>query len=494
MKSIKQFFFLPISCLLLTSFTNRRTTSASFDGKAYNSKEQRDFSSSTEEEIKSYYNYDVVSHQKGQTRKKSLYDIISKDNTFVSYSSSSGKGVGTWYKITDRNWELSRKIDSATYRFADDDAIVDGKPVLYETRMYFEDTTTESKQINGNVNSFTKNAAITAIDWSKKECPSAKSSLGNTIQMDKEHVWVKSHGFPPQKNRDPVKGAGTDLHHLRAADHATNNAHNDLYYGEVKDHAQAKTIYCIYADGTREVSGWIGNTEQGEKCFEPTDRWKGDVARALLYRGVRYSNYKDTNTEAEPYLELTDDITKQDDNEHYHGVFHNLSTFLKWNKEDKPDTYEKKRNDRIYKNVQNNRNPFVDFPDWADLVYDSSDPGEKPGEGGGSENPSASTETPSTPGTSASSGQTSQESPSVPEEKPSDADSSLTNSSTSDSGGKLEFNGLFGLSKSQTLILVAVASIVLVLVAITIVLIRQKKKPKKKKPSYNKRRNSKNKK
>lgn len=155
MKPIKKLLCLPISFLLLSSFTNRKAATTSFDGKAYNSKEKMDFTSSTEEEIKSYYNYDVVSKQKGQTRKKSLYDIISKDNTFVPYSSS-GKDVGEWYKITDRNWELSREIDPATYHFADDDAIVDGKPVYYETRMYFEDTTTESKQINGNVNSFTK--------------------------------------------------------------------------------------------------------------------------------------------------------------------------------------------------------------------------------------------------------------------------------------------------------------------------------------------------
>lgn len=489
MKPMKKLLCLPISFLLLSSFTNRKAATTSFDGKAYNSKEKMDFTSSTEEEIKSYYNYDVVSKQKGQTRKKSLYDIISKDNTFVPYSSS-GKDVGEWYKITDRNWELSREIDPATYHFADDDAIVDGKPVYYETRMYFEDTTTESKQINGNVNSFTKKTDISAIDWANKECPAA-SVLGNTIQMDKEHVWVKSHGFPPQKGKNPVKGAGTDLHHLRAADHSTNNAHNDLYYGEVKDHANAKTIYCIYADGTKEISGWIGNNEQGEQCFEPTDRWKGDVARALLYRGVRYSDYQTTNTEAEPYLELTDDITKQDENEHYHGVFHNLSTFLKWNKKDLPDAYEKKRNDRIYKNVQNNRNPFVDFPSWADLVYDSSYPGENPGEGGGSENPSTPSETPSSPTTEE---KPSQEVPKPSSEKPTDINSSANSSNTSDSNRKWEFNGLFGLSKQQTLILIAVASVVLVLLAVTILLVRQKKKSKKKKKSYNKRRNSKNKK
>jgi hypothetical protein len=92
--------------------------------------------------------------------------------------------------------------------------------------------------------------------------------------------------------------------------------------------------------------------------------------RALFYMATRYSSEKETNTEAEPYLKLTDDNTLSDDNTHYHGVFHNLSTFLEWNETDPVDSYEKHRNNLIYKNVQNNRNPYVDHPEWVRRVYD----------------------------------------------------------------------------------------------------------------------------
>jgi hypothetical protein len=44
------------------------------------------------------------------------------------------------------------------------------------------------------------------------------------------------------------------------------------------DHATATVVYCYYADGTKEVSGWKGKTAKGEDAFEPTDQWKGDVA------------------------------------------------------------------------------------------------------------------------------------------------------------------------------------------------------------------------
>ena len=50
MKPIKKLLCLPISFLLLSSFTNRKASTTSFDGKAYNSKEKMDFTSSTEED------------------------------------------------------------------------------------------------------------------------------------------------------------------------------------------------------------------------------------------------------------------------------------------------------------------------------------------------------------------------------------------------------------------------------------------------------------
>ena len=52
---MKKLLCLPISFLLLSSFTNRKASTTSFDGKAYNSKEKMDFTSSTEEEIKSIF-------------------------------------------------------------------------------------------------------------------------------------------------------------------------------------------------------------------------------------------------------------------------------------------------------------------------------------------------------------------------------------------------------------------------------------------------------
>lgn len=49
-----------------------------------------------------------------------------------------------------------------------------------------------------------------------------------------------------------------------------------------------------------------------------------------------------------------------------------LSALLKWNELDPPSREEKLRNDRICKLYQHNRNPFIDHPEYANLIWKSS--------------------------------------------------------------------------------------------------------------------------
>lgn len=46
-----------------------------------------------------------------------------------------------------------------------------------------------------------------------------------------------------------------------------------------------------------------------------------------------------------------------------------LSTLLEWNEVDPPSREEKLRNERICKVYQHNRNPFVDNPEYANLIW-----------------------------------------------------------------------------------------------------------------------------
>ena len=81
----------------------------------------------------------------------------------------------------------------------------------------------------------------------------------------------------------------------------------------------------------------------------------------------------ETLSKEEPYLSFCNpEDMKEDDNTTFIGYHHNLETYLKWNKLDPVSKYEFHRNNLIYKNVQKNRNPFIDYPSLADKVFGSN--------------------------------------------------------------------------------------------------------------------------
>ncbi|MFE5278758.1 endonuclease I family protein, partial [Bacillus cereus] len=94
------------------------------------------------------------------------------------------------------------------------------------------------------------------------------------------------------------------------------------------------------------------------QSWEPPDRVKGDVARMLFYMAVRYES--DDRVD----LELNDSLNNG--STPYHGK---LSVLLQWHEQDPVDDYERNRNDVIYEKWQHNRNPFIDYPEWAEDIW-----------------------------------------------------------------------------------------------------------------------------
>ena len=45
-----------------------------------------------------------------------------------------------------------------------------------------------------------------------------------------------------------------------------------------------------------------------------------------------------------------------------------LSTLLQWHAEDPVDAYEKRRHEVVV-DYQENRNPFIDHPEWAEAIW-----------------------------------------------------------------------------------------------------------------------------
>lgn len=165
----------------------------------------------------------------------------------------------------------------------------------------------------------------------------------------REHVWAKSHG-----NFGTKSGAGTDVHALRPCDVTVNSARNNRWF------AECSTEY-IDRDG---ATG--SYTSSSQWVWKPNDKVKGDVARMIFYMATRYEG-----NGSEPDLEVVDSIPSN--NKTSAPVHAKLSDLLLWNAQDPVDDWERNRNDIIYNDYQHNRNPFIDHPEFAELIWDITD-------------------------------------------------------------------------------------------------------------------------
>lgn len=161
---------------------------------------------------------------------------------------------------------------------------------------------------------------------------------GNVGDWNREHTWAKSHG-----DFGTSRGAGTDIHHLRPTDVQVNGARGNLDF----DYGGSKVSGC---DGCLRTAN----------SFEPPDRVKGDVARMLFYMAVRYEPGDAVDLELNELL--------NNGSAPYHGK---LSVLLEWHEQDPVSDWERQRNDKI-QDIQGNRNPFVDHPEWAESIWDAS--------------------------------------------------------------------------------------------------------------------------
>lgn len=128
--------------------------------------------------------------------------------------------------------------------------------------------------------------------------------------------------------REPMKG---DLHHLFTCEVRCNSYRGNHPFFDFPEFGETMSDRC-------------GKLSQDK--FEPS-AGKGAVARATLYFLLRYPG------EIDP----TEKEYKQE----------SLKTLLQWHNSYPVTEYEKHRNMAIFEN-QGNRNPLIDFPDWADKI------------------------------------------------------------------------------------------------------------------------------
>jgi hypothetical protein len=99
--------------------------------------------------------------------------------------------------------------------------------------------------------------------------------------------------------------------------------------------------------------------------FEPIDEFKGDVARAYFYMATRYENdiasWENANDGSIPTFDGSSD-----------EVFENwmVDMLIDWHENDPVSQKEIDRNVDAY-NFQGNANPFIDHPEYVDMIWGS---------------------------------------------------------------------------------------------------------------------------
>jgi endonuclease I len=90
--------------------------------------------------------------------------------------------------------------------------------------------------------------------------------------------------------------------------------------------------------------------------FEPTDSFKGDLARVFFYMSVRYG-LEDENWDSSFAVEGASIEQWEED------------VLRAWHIMDPVSEKEIQRNEAVF-GIQGNRNPFVDHPEWVCLIGD----------------------------------------------------------------------------------------------------------------------------
>lgn len=134
---------------------------------------------------------------------------------------------------------------------------------------------------------------------------------GNPLRWNREHVWPQSKLGSASKS---------NIHNLKPSDVDINSSRGNYPF--------------VNGSGSygRVGSGWYPGNED-----------KGDIARIIFYMVTHYS-----------HLSI--------------NTMGSLPVLIQWHNDDPVDAFEVNRNNVIY-SEQNNRNPFIDYPEFVDLIW-----------------------------------------------------------------------------------------------------------------------------
>lgn len=157
--------------------------------------------------------------------------------------------------------------------------------------------------------------------------------------------YNREHSFPQSWFND-ASPMNTDLFHIYPSDGYVNGKRSNYPFGEVLDASWSSSNGC-------EV-GYCSFTGYSGTVFEPIDEYKGDFARTYFYMMTRYMDLVSG---------WNSDMLSGNDMASWAREL-----LLEWDAADTVSQKETDRNNAVFQ-IQNNRNPFIDMPEFTGLIW-----------------------------------------------------------------------------------------------------------------------------
>jgi endonuclease I len=185
-------------------------------------------------------------------------------------------------------------------------------------------------------------------------------SGGGGVEGD---CYSREHSFPKSwfNDNSPMT---TDIFHVVPADQYVNNHRSNYPYGVVN--APSWTSLNGSKVGPCAAAGYTGTV------FEPIDAYKGDFARIYFYMATRYQNLIASWPSNDPNA---DAVLNGTSFPAYESWF--LDLLIQWHTQDPVSAKEIARNDSVWL-IQENRNPYVDHPEYVAMVWLNTAPVPEP--------------------------------------------------------------------------------------------------------------------
>jgi endonuclease I len=218
--------------------------------------------------------------------------------------------------------------------------IIDGHTVATNTALWTHFQTTDAKT-NGKVWDMYSDVPEGTLPY---EYTFVDDQCGTYGQEG--DCYNREHAFPTSWFGD-LSPMNTDLFQLYPTDGYVNGQRANYPFGEVN--SPAWTSQNNSKRGNNSTTGYAG------VVFEPIDAYKGDFARTMFYMATRYYG-EDAGW---PGSDMTDGAQL---------LPWAQELMMAWHDTDPVSQKEIDRNNAVY-GIQNNRNPFIDHPEYVDYIW-----------------------------------------------------------------------------------------------------------------------------